>query len=153
MARRADYSGQPSQLIHFTSPHSQPFIAARPLSASSPSPSPHLANHNHDHIHNGPTPDLPRNPAGPPEPQRQRQAGAQPVHCRRDPEGTGSVQYVQTFIPARMRLHKTGVCMSLIPSRANAFLQPSTSSTPSASRSASLAACRKAPSLEARILA
>lgn len=39
---RADYSGQPSQLIHFTSPHSQPFTAARPLSASSPLPSPHL---------------------------------------------------------------------------------------------------------------
>jgi len=44
-------------------------------------------------------------------------------------------------------------CMSLTYSRANAILQPSTSSTPSASRSASLAACRKALLLEARILA
>jgi hypothetical protein len=43
------------------------------------------------HNHNGPTSDLSRNPAGPAEPQRQRQAGAQPVRCRRDPKGTDPV--------------------------------------------------------------
>ena len=45
---RADYSGQPSQLIHFTSPHSKPSTAARPLTAPSPLPSPHLTNPNYN---------------------------------------------------------------------------------------------------------
>lgn len=53
---------------------------------------------------------------------------------------SSKLRYPSLHVCASARLAHTFTSM---PSHANALLQPSTNSTPSASRSASLAACRK----------